>query len=196
MSREQVASPIGVAMYPKISKPDTFGPKADGKHKTDLALTAENAAKFKKQVEALAADEFGPKRKVIWRKNAEGANKHTLKQQEDGTYIFRSASKYQPAVFDAKNNKLNPEDVVIGGGSKIRLMLGVNFYDETKTTVTVSFYLNQVQVIELVEYKGGAGSGKSGFDEVDGGYEGEPASDEPSTDDASDDDNGSDFDKL
>lgn len=150
-------TPVGVAIYPKISSPDTYGPKADGKYKTDIGFTREALAPFQKKVEALVKEEY-PKLKVKW----------NTKDQEDGTVSIRASSKYQPAIFDSRNQDVAPDSVKIGGGSRLRLVVGVNMYDANKTNVTVSFYLNQVQIVDLKEYQ--RGPQQSAFDEVDEGY--------------------------
>lgn len=203
MSRETVITDVGVAIYPKIDKPDTYGPKADGKYKTDFGLTAAQMKAFVAKVQALAADEFGPKRKVVFQKNAAGDAKFGLKEQEGGLFSFRASSKYAPLVIDGKNEKIEEADLPkIGGGTRMRLAVGINFYDETKTSVNVSFYLNQVQIIELKEYQSGGG-GKSAFEEVDGAYVAEKRVKADETDDTSEDGGGGDedgeqsaFDKL
>jgi hypothetical protein len=183
MAREEVTTPVGVAIYPKISSPDTYGPKADGKYKTDIGFTREAFAAFQKKVEALAKEEY-PKQKVKWK----------TKDQEDGLISIRASSKYQPAIFDSKNQDIAPDSVKIGGGSRIRGICGVNFYDANKTNVTVSFYLNQVQLIELKEYQ--RGPAKSGFDEVEDGFVSDDNSGTDEGDDTPAETNESGFDTL
>lgn len=128
-----------IAVYPKISKPDTYGPKADGKYKTDISFTdPKRSAAFKAGL-IKKAKELLPKVKTP---------KYPFKiNAETEEITFRLASKFQPLVFDAKNNPL-PDGVLIGGGSILNIIGAFNGYDDR-----LSLYLNAVQVIKLVEYK-------------------------------------------
>jgi hypothetical protein len=127
-----------IAVYPKISKPDTYGPKADGKYKTNFAFPDKKREEAFKAALKKKAKELMPKVNSI---------KYPWKTNEDtGETSFRSGSKYQPLVFDAKNNAL-PADVLIGGGTKMNLVCAFNAYDGR-----LSLYLNAVQVIDLVRY--------------------------------------------
>jgi hypothetical protein len=126
-------------VYPKVSKPDTFGPKADGKWKTDIEFrNAKREKAFKDHLDK-KAKELMPKVKSP--KVPGRAHKET------GEVTFRLSSKFQPLVFDSKNNRLSA-DVLIGGGTRANVVGAYNTYDGQ-----MNLYLNAVQVIELVEYK-------------------------------------------
>jgi hypothetical protein len=142
---------IGTAYYPHIAEPDN-------KYKTyntGLYLDAKGAALFQE-----ALDDFiGTVRMKTKRP------KLPIEEQDDGTFLIRAKSKYQPGVFDSKNKAIS-KDTPIGGGSKLRLAVEFNHYNEQGEGINL--YLKSVQVIELVE---GGSSGESPFDEVDDGYE-------------------------
>lgn len=75
-------------------------------------------------------------------------------------------------IFDAKGKTLaNPPD--IGGGSLLKLACSVvPYHMESTNTVGVTFYLNAVQLIELVSFGGQRTASAHGFGEEDG-YEAE-----------------------
>lgn len=63
---------------------------------------------------------------------------------------FKTGDKFKPGVFDRFGNPI-PESVMIGNGSMVR----VNYVENTYTAFGggINFYLNAVQVLDLVEYK-------------------------------------------
>lgn len=156
------------AVYPKISKPDTYGPKADGKYKTNFTFADPKKTEALKTHLKAKAKELLPKVKPSTIKYPWKTN------EETGETSFRAASKFQPAVFDAKNNHI-PVDVLIGGGTKMNLTLAYNGYDDR-----LSLYLNEVQIIALVEYKPKSREEyESSFEATDGYvYEGGSEADE------------------
>lgn len=166
MSREVLTSPVLELAYPKVSRPDTFGEKADGKFKTLAKITGNPAAeKFKALLEA-KAKELLPKTKKP---------KMPFWTNEDGDTFFRASSKYRPLVQDAQGNDIPPKSVEamrIGAGTKGRLLIALNPFDGR-----LSLYLNGLQIVELKQYEQ---KGK-GFDAVEGEggyvYDG-PAADE------------------
>lgn len=74
----------------------------------------------------------------------------------------RSGEKNRPGLFDAKRQSF-PLSKQIGGGSKLKIKVTVNVYDGFDGGVNL--YLDQVQVIELVE---GGRSQECAFDETEG----------------------------
>jgi len=61
---------------------------------------------------------------------------------------FKTSDKFKPGVFD-KYGEAIPDTVMIGNGSKVRVNYSGNIYDAFGGGI--NFYLNAVQVIELVE---------------------------------------------
>lgn len=156
-------TPIGTAVYPKISRPDTSGKFADGKFKTDIDFGDHTPALIKKVKDA--AKEWGTPDNFPFRE--EMKKDESGKKVPTGRILFKFKSKFRPAVFDAKKNAV-PEDVTIGGGTQLRIDATLFPYEEGKGGV--SLRLGPVQVIELVE----GGDSAANFDEVDGfEYDGE-----------------------
>lgn len=63
---------------------------------------------------------------------------------------FKTSDKFKPGVFDRYGNPL-AADVLVGNGSKVCVSYSPNTY--LAFGGGINFYLNAVQVIELVEYK-------------------------------------------
>lgn len=154
-------------VYPKLNEPDVYTPKrgkpAKPKYKTDWSEPNEEAEQklqdyLKKMAKKLCpnadvdSDDFG----LPWKKNKEG---ETIFRTSTG--LTTEAGKLiRPAVFDAKNQSI-PVTQSIGGGTKARLNMSIGVYPDEDG---ITLYLNQVQVLEMVESR----YGKSAFDEAEG----------------------------
>ena len=154
-TKVKFTSPFGVAKYPHISSPDTKGKFADGKYKTKLILPIDDpgAVRFMAEIDAAVEKAHGAKGAQLY--------KPYEVDEEAGEVTFTLKTKYEPAIFDARNKQAR--GVHIGGGSVIRLMGSIVEYDKG-----VTCQCNQVQIREL------NGFGTSGFDEDDGGYAYDP----------------------
>lgn len=149
MAKQNIVTPIGTFVYPKISQPDTQGEFADNKYKTYLELDAQDMTSFKSQIAAIAkAETFKVKQP-----------KMPFKTLKDGREVINATSAFKPLAFDARKQPI-PEDAVIGGGSTGRIAVEVYNYDKG-----LSLRLKKVQVIDLKSW-GGADE----FDEVDDGF--------------------------
>lgn len=166
MAKTSYVLPIGTAVYPKITKPDTKGQYADNKYKTDLELTPKDLAQVQADVATMVKRDFKGKNPRL-----------PFVEKEDGLILVRAKSKFLPLIIDAKKKVLfnsrtdDPsviEQLYIGGGSRIRIGVTPYIYDKG-----LSFQLDTVQIIELAE------GALDGFDVVDDGYE--PEGDEAST---------------
>lgn len=127
----------GIAQYPHITEKDVGHQYSSGKYDTRIILTKEAAAPLVEQLKAIAKENFPPKVEP----------KMPYKVDDDGNYVFKAKSEYQPAIIDARGKKLEkiPSSLRIRGGSTIRIAGGVNVYDKG-----ISLWLNQVQILELV----------------------------------------------
>ncbi|API58497.1 hypothetical protein BSL82_03575 [Tardibacter chloracetimidivorans] len=152
MKKTKLATPFGSARYPHISKPDSTGKYADNKYKTKLVfkIDDEDVNAMVKKIDAFAEEVHGKQ----W------AKKHVpyVIDEDAGEIVLTAKTQYEPAVFDAKNQKIG-KDVTIGGGSVLRLSGFLIEYDKG-----ISFQLKQAQVKSVA-------SASSDFDEVEDGYE-------------------------
>lgn len=153
-------TPKGIARYPHITEKDTGHQYSSGKYDTQIIIPKADAKDLVDQLMAIVKEEM-PKLKDP---------KLPFKVDEDGNYIFKAKSEYQPTLIDARGKTLEkvPASLRVRGGSTIRIAGAVNVYDKG-----VSLWLNQVQIIDLA-------AGESAFDAVEGGF---------SADDFADDDN-------
>lgn len=138
-----IITPVGVAMWPKLDKPDTFMPKKGEpkvRYMVNVAFEPDDLAWMKKEI-AKAEKTLG----VV---NPKNSPFKVNKKDNSETLVATSGADYKPAIFDAKNRRL-PDGVVVGGGSKIRLDVTVNAYDGFGGGVNL--YINSVQVLDLKE---------------------------------------------
>ena len=145
-----ITTPIGIARFPHLKEPDTHGQFADNKYKVGIILSKTELAEIKKKLIELTG---------LNEKNQFpiGADK-----QDESIQFLKIKSKRKPLIMDANRQQL-PEDMDIGGGSKIRAVVEV--YPYTAQGVKgVALRMKSIQVIELVERKG------QDFDVVEGGY--------------------------
>lgn len=147
----QFTTPIGVARFPHITRPDVGGEYSDGKYKVELILEPSEIVDLKKQLAAYAKD-IG-----VTNKNY----KLPFKEKEGmETLVMKSALK--PLVTDTKRNKIG-DDIAVGAGSRIRCIVEAFNYDKG-----LALRLKAVQVVELVE--AGTYGLLAQFDEIEDGF--------------------------
>jgi len=161
-------TPKGTARYPHITEKDTGHQYSSGKYDTQIILSKEDAAPLVKQLHDLIKEEM-PKLKDP---------KVPYKVDEEGNYVFKAKSEYQPTLIDARGKTLDkvPAGLRIRGGSTIRIAGAVNVYDKG-----VSLWLNQVQIIDLASSETMFGADESGgfsaddFGDEENSFSGEDA---------------------
>ena len=160
-------TPAGEAVWPKLDKVDVFTPKKGApkiRYTLNIKWDDKTLAKVQKDIDALIKEH---KMDV-----GDNENSPFKTDKEGGVTLFAFSGKdKKPPVFDAKNRRL-PDSVIVGGGSKIRADLTLNPYDGFGGGM--SFYINAVQVLELVEKQYGPK-----FEEVEDGFEYEGSEDAP-----------------
>ena len=160
-------TPPGTAVWPKLDKPDVYQPKkGDPKIRYTCNMSFDEAV-----MERVKAD--------IWNLIQEhqmdiGENKNspfkTDKKGNETLFAF-TGKDHKPLIVDSRNKKL-PDSVVVGGGSTIRLDITINPFDGFGGGV--NFYINAVQVLNLVE-KGAFGEAR--FEQAEGGFQYEESED-------------------
>lgn len=174
-----------------LGEPDVYTPKKGDKkvrYTINVRFDKKTEAKVRAKLDELTADmDTGKNDNSPWKedkKEGKGQDTHTL-FAFSGADLENPKKDYKPPVFDAKNRKL-PARVVVGGGTKGRIEVTLNPFDGFGGGINL--YINAVQVVDLVEKT----FGKSNFDEVEDGYDGEGedrvSSFGSSSDGASDDD--------
>lgn len=176
-------TPAGIAQYPYLTKPDTkFNPDGEYKLKLEIADPSgvQSVVTFldEQHVAAVAkAKKENPGKKI-----KEGSVPYEIDDDSGKvTVSFKLKAKVtpkngdpfeqRPAIFDAKGKPIQGE-AKIGGGSKVKVAYELVPYYTAIAGAGVSLRLKAVQVIDLVEYSGGASADAYGFGEEDG-YEAE-----------------------
>jgi hypothetical protein len=166
-------------VWPKLNEPDVYKPKK-GPEKVRYVTDGKLEPKDLKAVQKYLAD--------LAKKHIPDVAKPKMpfkvdKKTEDVLITASSGVKYRPPVFDAVNERI-PPSVVIGGGTKARLDLTVNFFEISEENSGVNLYINGVQVLDLQE-----GGFRSNFETAEGGftYKGAADSVDSDTDHNSDD---------
>tara|TARA_R110002153_G_scaffold328_1_gene1595 strand:- start:151 stop:687 length:537 start_codon:yes stop_codon:yes gene_type:complete len=146
-------TPIGVAKYPHLNKPDTAF-DAEGKYKTEILLSADEAVPYIKLIEDAAKAEHG---------SAQYRVPYT-KDPETGEVAFKLQSKFQPEFFDTAGEVVPVQKLPkIGGGSRLRLKGFLNVY-KVSGSAGVSITLQGCQIVEATQ-----GMNGSTFDAIEGG---------------------------
>lgn len=159
--KERKMTPIGEAKwshvhFPKPAFVDEHGnAKGTPKYQIDVIFSQDNtewAAWAKKVMEALRAlPEQTNKTGEKLQKQTPIKRELDENDQPTGRYYvtFKTSDKFKPGVFDLFGKPV-PETTLIGNGSKVRVSYVENTY--AAFGGGINFYLNAVQVVELVEY--------------------------------------------
>lgn len=186
MSKEKkprFTTPKGTAQFPYLTKPDTkFNP--EGEYKVKLELDAADAGELisflDEQVE-LAVEKAKKDPKNAGKKIKVGDAPYSVNEETGkAAFNFKLKAKVttksgetfeqRPALFDAKGKPIT--DVNIGGGSKVKIAYEVVPFYTALVGASISLRMKAVQVIDLVEFSGGASAEGYGFGEEEG-YEAE-----------------------
>lgn len=176
-------TPAGIAQYPYLTKPDTkFNP--DGEYKCKLEISADQAqdiVTFLDEQHEAAVVKAKKDPKNAGKKIKEGNQPYEVNEETGKvTVSFKLKAKVtpkvgepfeqRPAIFDAKGKPM--QEAKIGGGSKMKIAYEAVPYYTAIAGAGVSLRLKAVQVIDLVEFSGGASADAYGFGEEEG-YEAE-----------------------
>jgi len=141
-------TPTGVAKYPHLLKPDTAF-DTEGKYKSELLLSPEDAKPLIKIIEDAAKEEHGKSNYRV----------PYQVEEETGEVAFKLQSKYMPEFYDTAGQKV-PTNALpqIGGGSRLRLKGFLNVY-KVSGQAGVAITLQAVQIVEAVQGLNGTGFG-------------------------------------
>lgn len=176
---EAITTAIGTAQYPWVNTPSTkFVP--EGEYSCNIILTKQEGEAIIKKVEPI----LEKKQKEQAEESGKKVKTYELPIQLEGdTYVLKSklkpvngkrkdGSEYTRSLglFDSKGNPWDRE-VIIRGGSKVRLNVRPKTWFSPLMGVGVSLELLAVQVIELADGELSSQAAESfGFTEVEGGY--------------------------
>ena len=190
MSKEklpQLVTPKGIALYPRINKPDTKFNK-DGVFSLKLKVSEKDpeTVKFLAKLKEIEKDAYPKECEKQKKKNLKRGESPIKVEKDDndeptGNLIIStkqnakikaadgSTIDMRVAVFDAKQQPI-PPSIKVGGGSVCRAAIEVAPYYTATAGFGLTLRLKAVQVIELVEYTGERSADSYGFD-AEEGYE-------------------------
>ena len=176
----RIVTPKGIAVYPWLNKPDTkFSP--DGDYKVTLKVAAEDAASLMQELDGILQEykaEASKQDPKIARMTISPPYEEEVDDQGNltGNYLFKFKQK---AVLNMKDGRTvdvkiamldasrTPTDVLVGGGSEIKIAATVYPYAmNTTKTVGLSLRPYAVQILKLVKVGGGAAADV--FEDEDG----------------------------
>ncbi|WP_408953204.1 hypothetical protein [Lysobacter sp. Hz 25] len=214
-ARKRYVSPKGTAIWPRLNQPDTKF-DADGVYSAKLAFDGDDDAANKLIADLTAVREDAFKQYLSenpkFKKVAKQVDFFSAELDDDGEETGRTlmnfkmkakvTAKKTGKVYVMKPTILNAKKVIlknppnIGGGSKLKVSFEVMPYFNAKDKeFGLSLRLVAVQIIELVEFGGGAAAAndfddEDGFDGGDGAEESGDDSDDDSESGDSDDESG------
>jgi hypothetical protein len=177
-----ITTPVGIGRYTWLNKPDFTFDKEYGIYRTQLILTEEEWNAFKLEIKPLyeqaLADELVKqgKKKI---KQAESP----IFIDDEGNHVLRCKLKAGGKRFDGTEYTLSvgrfdgdgkplSKEVIIGGGSKIKLAIRPNFWSVSSLGFGMTLEPHAVQVLELESVQAGSGSATTyGFTAVEGSYQ-------------------------
>ncbi len=168
----RIVTPAAEAMWASVTKPCKKYQSKEEEYKIAVLINPSNA-EHKAFLEKLKKlwEECGKEKKCPNGKPKHfPARKHLRKEDGSETGLlevtFKTGVQYPPRVFDARGNKVTGE-LNIGNGSIVKVAGSYAFYGPELNGGGVKLYLSAVQVIELIEWKGGAAE-DYGFEATDG----------------------------
>lgn len=189
--QEKFTTPKGVAVYPRLTEPDTKF-NAAGVFSVKLRLSEEDAQPFIDRIEALAKEKFEAEKAELMKGDGKAKAKAKSLKYADKPYkaavddngdetgeieinfkmnhkvtIKGKETLLYPKIFDAAGKELKPAPA-IWGGSVIKVAGQFNPFSTT-VGVGVSLRLSAVQVLELVS-SGGGNAESFGFGAEEGGF--------------------------
>lgn len=172
--KQSEVSPIGVASYAWLSKPDEGKRYSDGKFKVTLLLPkfgAENQEEIDEFVESLnerhdkARGDAGtpsPVKDGDLKKTKNDAGKKVPDERFENQWYMTFKTTYKPNCVGAGNKPLT-DDLQVFSGDLIRVQFTAGEYD-TGSQAGITLYLGAVKLIE----KRNGGSDQTIFDDEEG----------------------------
>lgn len=177
-----VVTPTGNALWAKVTEPQAnkFNPVL--MFSMSIIFKPEEVTEFKASMQTLLDnyyDEVFAELKPQKQKSLVKADLFREAEDKDGnltgelelrTKQFALDYNKEPQIMpivDSTGKDITEGCPLVGNGSRVRAKVFPKLYHMASTnTVGISFRLNAVQIIDLVEY----GKASSGFEAVDGGY--------------------------
>ena len=174
MRNETITTPVGIAKYPHLNKPDTKFDK-EGVYVVSLIFDKEKAAGLVAKMKGILQDfciSNNEKRKAPLPikdvTNAEGEPTGEIEIKFKLRAIGRKGNdtwEQKPLLVDSKRT---PTDAPVGGGSKLKVGAEIVPYMSPRDGCGITMRLKAVQIIELVKYSPNGGLAAWEFTEEEG----------------------------
>jgi len=170
MSNKTITTPVGIARYASLNKPDTKFDEV-GVYKVNLEMSAEDAEPFLKQVESLLAEFIAAKKIELkkdklklhaapWEEN-DGQVQLKLKVKALGKDKAGETYSRAPKLFNAAGEVITDN---IGGGSKLKVAVVPYCWYTASLGAGVTLQPKAIQVLDLVTWGDGGSAAAYGFD--------------------------------
>lgn len=177
-------TPVGVAVYPHLNKPDTkFDTETGGKYRVKLSIPAKECGAFIKEIDKVYEQNIVKEAEARDQdvEDIRRANKPYTEEKVDGkktgniliSFSMKAKGKakdgteweQRPQFFDGSGNNM-PHDKLpqIGGGTKMCINCTLAPWFVGSQGAGVTLRINAIQIIELVEYGGNKSANDFGFD--------------------------------
>jgi hypothetical protein len=174
-------SPKGTAVWPRIDTPDTKFDE-DGLFSCKLHVSEGDFKAFEAQINKEVDAAYKAECSSQGKDKVRLAPSKPIRITDDGDYEIFAKQKakvhtkskgtldFSVACYDSKGSKIDTPK--IGSGSQLKMAVEVNTWFVPSQGFGYTLRLRAVQVIDLVEYGGGEGTGSFGFGSEEDGYVG------------------------
>ena len=168
----KMVSPVGTAVYPHLNTPDTKYVD-DGEFKTQLSVPEEEASKFISSLEEAYNSSYSKecteqKKPKLKKADMPWVEEYDEDGNSTGNILFKFKMKaktktgieLRPLIVDSDRKGC---DSAIGSGSKLKVAFEARSWVVPALGVGMTLRLRGVQILDLVEWSGGASAQSLGF---------------------------------
>ena len=178
-----ITTPEGTARYCWLNTPDTrFDEGGYGHYRCELLLTEDEWNNLKNEVKPLFEEAYKNECMRLGKKKLKQAgspfvideeNNYVVKTKMKGGGKRKDGTEYKMSVarFDASGQPIKDDDVIIGGGSRIKLGVKVRFWYVAAVGFGMTLEPQGVQVIKLEAVGTSENASAFGFSAEEGGYQ-------------------------
>lgn len=186
MAEKNYTTPNGIAVWPKVTKPDTKY-KPEGEYSVHLVLDgddaqsmktlideaiAENTAEEQKKLKGKKIKVYDPPYHVVLDEDNNETSQLRFKFSQNAIITKKDGTKVKMSVtiFDSKAQVIKDvQRLSIGSGSVIKVCFKINPWCSPTLGAGVSLRLKAVKLLKVVE--GGASAAAYGFEGEEEGFE-------------------------
>ena len=174
MNKNTITTPVGVAKYPHLNKPDkkyATKEKPHGEFKVDLEMPSEDAAEFIAKIDEMFGEFLADKKRELkkdtlklhaapWEEN-DGVTKLKLRVKAMGQTKEGELFSRQPKLFDVSGKAVTEN---IGGGSKLKAAVVPYFWYTASLGAGITLQPKAIQILDLQTWSSGGSAEAYGFE--------------------------------